>query len=125
MKPDKRTCRNCNKDITDTKGTWCSDKCRMAFKRTNPNKDSEQPEQSYPNSLKMNPNKFRDLLSNTDKSFYDRAMRDFGESYYLFSSKQTDKQCILQSCKLKFKTSLALLRYCSYDHYADSLGGKK
>jgi hypothetical protein len=98
------------------------------------NKRHEQPEQnSNPNTNKpehfepehTNPNKdeFRATLTKTDKTFYDRAMREFKEPYYKFGDKLKEVSCL--RCRDKFKTSLSMLRFCSYEHYSDSLSGKK
>lgn len=138
MKPDRINCQNCSKEIA--RGKWCSDKCRMANKRvqklvdsmpkpehipkSNINKveqivpeqsENEQPEQS---------DDFRSTLCKTDKTFYDRAMKDFKEPYYKFETELKDSVCILESCGAKFKTSLRMLRFCSYQHYSDALSGR-
>lgn len=51
-------CKQCKKEIKQTgnrKKEFCSDKCRMAFKRSNPNIQSEQiqSEQSNPNKYEL------------------------------------------------------------------------
>ena len=126
MRPDKQTCKNCGKEI-EGKKTYCDDACRMAFKR-NPNKQPEQnnnpntnkaeqiePEQSNPN----NDMDFRSSLTETDKTFYDRAMKDFGEPYYYFGNNTHQEKCI--RCSKSFKTTLNALRFCSYQHYTEEL----
>lgn len=128
MKPDKFTCQNCGKQIA--KGKWCSDKCRMAFKR-NPNKSEQKPEHEQPEhtekgeqTLPEQPTRTeppeREELSKTDKTFYDRAMKDFNEPYYYFHELPlTTRNCL--RCGKEFKTTLRLLRYCSYNHYRKAL----
>lgn len=132
MKPDKVTCNNCGKPIP--KGKWCSDKCRMAFKRT---QLGEQPEQiTNPNTNKgeqilpeqPNPNKpeqlgeheqLRAKLNKTDRTFFDRAIRDFKEPYYRFElDKLREGKCV--HCGDSYKTTLPLNKYCSYQHYAEA-----
>lgn len=121
MKPDKLVCGNCGKEIP--KGKWCSDKCRMANKRTKkpeqiiPNTNKSLPEQ--PNEQKPEQDDFRASLTKTDKTFYDRAMKDFGEPYYRFGGDLRKGVCGF--CGAKFTTTLALNRYCSYEHYRLSL----
>lgn len=140
MKPDLITCNNCGKPIP--KGKWCSDKCRMAYKRTQPEQEGEQtnnpntnkPEQMKPEQAKVEQpehDEFRATLTKTDRTFYDRAMRDFKkpdgtpDPYYNFGEKAVaEKVCDMGSCGVTFKTTLSLLRYCSYQHYSESLGGK-
>ena len=127
MKPDKIVCRNCGKQID--RGTWCSDKCRMAFKRKPEQKaEHEQPEHEQkpeqtqpeqPESEQPEQN-LRDTLSKTDKTFYDRAMKEWGEPYYKFS--EVKRTVVCAQCGGKFTTSLSLNRYCSYGHYRESLG---
>lgn len=101
----------------------------MAYKRTEKaNKpEHEQPKTrtNVPEQTNPNTDEFRATLTKTDKTFYDRAMRDFKEPYYRFSNKVHDETCIMQSCKSKFRTSLAVLKYCSYEHYSQSIAGKK
>ena len=46
-------CLQCAKEISD-KAKYCSDKCRMAYTRTN---KIEQPEQTQPEHEQMTPNK--------------------------------------------------------------------
>lgn len=44
-------CKFCNKEISQ-KATFCSDKCRMAFKRSQPEQNKEiQPEQIQPEQV--------------------------------------------------------------------------
>lgn len=133
MRPDKKVCLYCGKEI-DGKKLYCDDAHRMAFKRQseqepeqkdNPNTnkveqilpeqaETEQPEQSL-----------RDSLTKTDKTFYDRAMKDFREPYYHFGEiPVTKKVCDRGDCKQTFKTTLRLLRYCSYDHYTRTISGR-
>lgn len=126
MKPDKKACLNCKKEISG-RATFCSDACRMAYKRKankpehnseeNPNK-SEQIETRTPKPEQA----FRDSLTKADKTFYDRAMRDFGEPYYKFGKTEHEEKCL--HCGKDFKTTLSMLRFCSYEHYADALAGK-
>lgn len=131
MKPDKVSCLYCRKEL-DGKANkkFCSNAHRMAFvrvKSSNPHKTEHLPAQTEPeqqgssienprgNTFDGNPNIPGDLTA-TDRTFYDRAMKDFGEPYYRFGEKQLeDKVCIY--CGKKFRTTLSLLRYCSYNHY--------
>lgn len=126
MKPDTRVCKNCGKEIN--RGTWCSDKCRKAYVR-NPDKDTPKSDKNpdKPNPDTQKSDKFRNSLTNTDKTFYDRALRDFkGNPYYRFGEiNPAERNCILESCGKSFKTSLKLLNYCSYDHYREAIGGRK
>lgn len=116
MKPDKIVCLYCGTQIN--KGKYCSDAHRMAYKRQpeqidNPN--TNKPEQKVPEQ--SNPN-----MTTTDKTFYDRAMRDFGEPYYNFDSELRENDCA--QCKKKYKTRLALNKYCSYEHYKEAITPK-
>lgn len=43
-------CLNCNKELTGKQTRYCSDKCRMALKRTQP--EQAEPEQASPNRLR-------------------------------------------------------------------------
>lgn len=121
MRPDKITCQNCGKQID--RGKWCSDKCRMAFKRKEPEQNKPEHEQKVEHSIPEQPESEQseqDLnLTKADQTFYDRAMRDFGEPYYYFSDVVQEKKCA--NCNTKFKTSLRLNRYCSYKHYQETL----
>lgn len=149
MKPDKTTCGNCGKDIP--KGKWCSDKCRMANKRTpkpEQNVPEQAPKQSKPEQIVEkgeqtrtrtqgsgagkhgktsgpdNSNNYASLTA-TDWTFYDRAMRDFGEPYYIFDQPVNERKCIMPSCGKRFTTQMSLLNYCSYDHYTQAIAGRK
>lgn len=122
MKPDKRTCTNCGKDISDrsARAKFCSDKCTKAFKRNSDiksDKTNSDTELGQDNSDNAN---LRDQLNKTDRTFYDRAIKDFGEPYYNFELDNVrDGKCAY--CEAKFKTTLALNRYCSYEHYSNGL----
>lgn len=129
MKPDTLHCKNCGKDIN--KGTWCSDKCRMAYKRTHqgeqkpeqtqPEHEQNAPEQANSNKPEHEPG-FRAALTKTDRTYYDRAMKDFAEPYYnFFSVPEHEQVCIRLGCTTKFKTCLSLCHYCSYEHYEQTL----
>lgn len=135
MKPDRVACQYCGKEL-DGKANkkFCSDAHRMAFVRvkgSKANKPEHLPEQMEPEQqiegvekhgeiqFDVNPNK----LTKTDKTFYARAMRDFGEPYYRFGEKIHEEVC--KFCDKGFRTSLSLLAYCCYNHYRDSLAGKK
>jgi hypothetical protein len=98
----------------------------MAKRRTKANTKPEheqpkpeqiQPEQANPNTLSAELKELRDSLTKTDKTFFDRAIRDFGYPYYNYDSFLKEGTCIF--CKKPFKTNLSLNRYCSYQHYAD------
>lgn len=131
MKPDKVICQNCGEQIE--KGKWCSDKCRKAHGRKSDNPDTrvgQNPDKTNPDTdilqvgqAKSDKDEFRASLTKTDKTFYDRAMRDYKEPYYKFGSPVKEVICL--HCWNKFKTSLSMLRFCSYDHYSDALSGKK
>jgi hypothetical protein len=128
MKPDRKICRNCGKEI-DGKKTYCDDACRMAFKRNKPehldNPNTNKAEQNEPEQAESEqPEQMRDFLTKTDKTFYDRAMLDFGEPYYNFLEKPVYSATCLR-CRNKFKTTLGMLRFCSYQHYSASLSGRK
>lgn len=126
MKPDKIMCQNCSKQIA--RGRWCSDKCRKSFNRksdTNPDKLKSDIEKSDKIDFTTSPEVSLGFkLTETDKTFYNRAMKDFGEPYYGFGEHTKERECILPSCGKKFKTSLSLLKYCSYKHYTDALARK-
>jgi hypothetical protein len=116
MKPDKRECLYCGKDITDKRlsAKFCKDAHRKAFER-----NSDNPVKRT-NVIKAD--KLRDSLTNTDKTFYDRAMNEWGEPYYYFDGELREGVCRL--CEKKFTTNLSLNRYCSYEHYNKDLAGK-
>lgn len=94
----------------------------MEFKRKGEQKDNpntnkhEQivPEQQGEQTL-------RDSLTKTDKTFYDRAMKDFGEPYYHFQGTLKKNKCGF--CGKAYSTNLTLNKYCSYQHYRESLSG--
>lgn len=123
MKPDKVVCLNCGQQIQ--KGKWCSDKCRKAFAR-NPDKTDARADKKSDISksdtensqVGQNPDKYS-KLNKTDKSFYDRAMKDFGEPYYKFENEEQELEC--GYCHKEYKTTLKLNRYCCYNHYSKSL----
>lgn len=120
MKPDKNTCLNCGKQIS-SKAKYCSDKCRKAYSRKsdiNPDKlnpDTDKTQVGQPKS-----DTFRDSLTKTDKTFYDRAMDLWGEPYYKFRPGE-EREAKCGFCGEKFKTTLSLNKYCSYQHYHQSL----
>lgn len=130
MKPDTLHCKNCGKDIN--KGTWCSDKCRMAFKRKGEQKPEQtqgEHEQNVPEQPKSDKPEhepgFRSTLTKTDKTYYDRAMRDMGEPYYrFFGVPEHEVTCVREQCGAKFTTTLNLCRYCSYEHYKQTVSGR-
>lgn len=132
MKPDKKTCLNCGKEI-EGKKMYCDDACRMAFKRqpeqtSNPN--TNKPEHLVPEQPNPNKDEFRATLTKTDKTFYDRAIRDFSgdKNYYRFTGDNNDgklQERVCLNCGDKFKTLMPLLKYCSYEHYSETIGGKK
>lgn len=133
MKPDPNNCLNCNKEISN-RAKYCSDKCRKQYERSNagrsPNSDkrSDKPNpdtQKEPTRTGPGQDGFRDTLTATDKTFYDRAIKDFGKPYYKFSDKIQEHTCAMGSCGKKFKTSLSMLRFCSYRHYSEALSGKR
>lgn len=125
MKPDKNICLNCRTEIS-LRAKYCSDKCRKQYERnpdkrsdiTNPDTDKSQVGQTKSDT-------FRDSLTKTDKTFYDRAMRDFKEPYYKFDFDEPIQKKECAKCGNNFKTRLHLLIYCSYDHYAQTIGGRK
>ena len=131
MKPDKITCQNCGEQIP--KGKWCSDKCRKAYTRKSDNPDKQVGQKADKTmsdtdilevgQTKSDKDEFRAGLTKTDKTFYDRAMQEFKEPYYKFGDPIKEVTCL--RCRDKFKTSLSMLRFCSYEHYSDSLSGKK
>lgn len=131
MKPDKNNCLSCQKEIS-TRAKYCSDKCRKQYER-NPDKSDSQPGQNVlirsdkPNSdtdiLQVGhkvgqEDSERASLSKTDRTFYDRAIRDFGEPYYNFDWAEREEKC--RYCDGKFRTKLRLGAYCSYEHYQKS-----
>lgn len=130
MKPDKNTCLNCKIEISG-RAKYCSDKCRMAYGR-NPNKVGSEPEQKGEQTQgeheqittrtpEPEQDDFRAQLTKTDKTFYDRAMDVWGEPYYNFDWTKRESKC--NFCGAKFSTELRLNRYCSYQHYSQSLKG--
>lgn len=116
MKPDKVSCLNCGDQIT--KGKWCSDKCRKAYAR-NPDKQADKTNPDTDKSQVGQPTRtndeFRETLTKTDKTFYDRAIKDFGEPYYNFDWEKREGTCAF--CKSKYMTCLRLNRFCSYEHF--------
>lgn len=112
MKPDKKVCLYCGKQV-DGKKKYCDDAHRMAYARKGEHlPEHEQTEQPNPN---IPPG-----LTKTDRTFYIRAMRDFGEPYYNFEGTgfkdwkpKTDK---CDWCQKEFTTNMPLNRYCSYEH---------
>lgn len=96
----------------------------MAYKRVEPeqnsNPNTNKPEQIVPEQAKVEQ---PEHLTKTDQTFYDRAMRDFGKPYYRFNETPVrEKICDMGRCGKKFKTTLSLLRYCSYEHYSQTIG---
>jgi hypothetical protein len=132
MKPEPNKCLNCGKEVS-TRAKYCSDKCTKAHKRNSDklgqkeslNSDisahnSDKSELGQPNSdtLSAELKELRDSLTKTDKTFFDRAIRDFKNPYYNYSSPLKEDTCGL--CGKDFKTNLSLNRYCSYAHYSES-----
>lgn len=128
MKPDKVTCNNCGIQIL--KGKWCSDKCRKAYSRKSDNPDTQVGQKSdilvnksdkiNPDTDKTdNPDITRTNLTATDKTFYDRAMKDFNEPYYNFNSSERTLKCAY--CGKEYTTCLSLNRYCCYEHYKTAI----
>lgn len=132
MKPDTRNCLQCGKEIS--RGKFCTPKHKMAFRRnsqtvtesvTNPESVTQK---SVTNENVTHPEHepgFRDKLTKTDKTYYDRAMKELGEPYYRFlEAPERDQTCIRTTCSVKFKTTLTLCHYCSYDHYKQTISGR-
>lgn len=127
MKPDKVTCDNCGKEIGG--GRWCSDKCRKAYGRKSDKLGQnvqEKADKSNPDTdilqVGHGPGQIDELrasLTKTDKTFYDRAMKDFGEPYYNFTGELKKSKCGF--CSEAYTTNLSLNKYCSYNHYASGL----
>lgn len=136
MRPDKQACRNCSKEID--RGKWCSDKCRKAYGRKSDNPDTkpgQKPDKSKSDTqngqsrtkskLPADLAKLRDSLTKTDKTFFDRAIKDFQEPgkapdpYYRFDGKLRKADCAY--CGEEYQTNLNLNRYCSYQHYSKAL----
>lgn len=131
MKPDTNKCLNCNKEIS-SKAKFCSDKCRKAYSRnpdnksdkTNPDTPEIQVGQPKSDKPEHEPG-FRATLTKTDKTYYDRAMRDMGEPYYrFFGVPEHEVTCVREQCDAKFTTTLSLCRYCSYEHYKETISGR-
>lgn len=129
MKPDKVVCKNCGKQIN--KGKWCGDACRKAFSRTksdvqpgqkggqiNPDTDISLPGQANPDI-----DEFREGLTKTDKTFYDRALVTWKEPYYDFGGELRTDVC--GQCGSKYTTHMRLLKYCSYKCYTAAIGGRQ
>ena len=119
MKPDPQQCKYCGKEIEGRKGKeFCSEAHSKAYRR-NPDKAAAKPD-IIPD--KANPDTIiPDKLTATDQTFYDRALRDFPpelQPYYKFGEAVREETC--HRCEKKFKTSLSLLKFCSYEHYRDS-----
>ena len=124
MKPDKKLCLQCGKEVSN-KATFCSPKCKMAHRRsvTEDPASVTKPTVTSQNTASVTNDEFRATLTKTDKTFYDRAMRDFKKPYYIFDGELQENTCL--TCGDKFKTSMPLLHYCSYEHYSNTIGGKK
>lgn len=123
MKPEQLYCLNCNKEIT--RGKYCSDKCRMAYKR-NPNKANTQPEQMVPKGEQTRTESESEQKvehTKADQTFYDRSDSIIGKDYYIFDGPLHEETCL--HCGDKFETHMPYLRFCSYRHYKDELGGRK
>ena len=50
-------CKQCNQELTNPRAKFCSDRCRMAWKRSQPEQidPNKQPEQSDPNTGSLGP----------------------------------------------------------------------
>ncbi len=98
----------------------------MAFKRK-PEQIASEPEQTRTINKpeQPNPNISVRELTKSDKTFYDRAMRDFGKPYYNFDAALREEKCIREGCGAKFETNMSLLRYCSYQHFSDTISMRK
>jgi hypothetical protein len=142
MKPDIQFCKWCGNSLEGREGKeFCKDSHRKAYKR-NPDKapiiadnvrvsvqdiaDISENEIIADNADKSEEDtpelSLRDTLSKCDKTFFDRAMRDFNDPYYRFS--EDHRKIICGFCGEKATTSLSLNRYCSYAHYKASISGK-
>lgn len=135
MKPDQRFCDYCGQELhgrADRK--FCSEAHRKAFVRSNGDKADKIPQkggqikadkqiESIEKDGEVQNGFNADNLTKTDRTFYNRAMKDFGEPYYKFGEKEKHKEECLQ-CKKKFTTTLGLLRFCSYNHYHEAISGK-
>ena len=97
----------------------------MAFKRQpehepehldNPN--THKPAQIVPEQQPEQTDDLRSTLTKTDKTFYDRAMKDFNEPYYRFNGQLRKLKCSF--CAEVFSTNLSLNRYCTYQHYSQA-----
>lgn len=131
MKPDVKNCLNCNKEIGG-RAKFCSAKCKMAYRRntsvtgtvTNESPSVTKSTVTAPSVTFPEPKELLGFdLTKTDRTFYDRAMRDFnGDPYYRFGEKsEHEDRCLF--CGEKFLTTLGALRYCSYEHYKGSISG--
>lgn len=102
------TCLNCSNKVSE-KAKYCSDKCRMAYKRRT--KQGDLPEQIEPEQPTRT---FNFKLSRTDRSFEDHK-----PGYYDFKNEEREEVCIV--CDRRFKTRLKLLKYCSRKHMEQAL----
>jgi len=131
MKPDINYCTNCKKEVS-LRAKYCSDKCRKQYERKSDklghevgqnvqiksdksNSDTLKTTNSDKLELSAELQDFRDSLSKTDKTFFDRAMKTFNEPYYNFISPLRKAKCVI--CNKEYQTTLSLNRFCSYQHY--------
>lgn len=124
MKPEKITCKNCGKQID--RGKFCSPRCKMAYRRS-VTKEPQSVTESVTNETvtpKIEQSVTNDLkLTKTDRTFYDRNDGPdehglpgiIGKDYYIFDDKLREEKCL--QCGAGFKTHMAMLKFCSYDHY--------
>lgn len=116
MKPERNTCLYCNKVISN-KAKFCSDAHRKAYAR-NPDNKSDKPKSDTDNSQVGHNPDIRESLTRTDQTFYDRNDGPdgiIGKDYYNFGSELRESKCL--HCGAGFKTHMAMLKFCSYDHY--------
>jgi hypothetical protein len=146
MKPDTNFCLMCGVEIGGKRNKkFCSDAHKVAYNRRNVTVNDENVTVTVTKPLvtvtsetvtnrgqgvenhgeiqkpetRTNEDEWGIVYNNltpTDKTFYDRAMRDFKEPYYRFSDTIRKEKCAF--CSKEYKTSLSLNRYCSYEHYA-------
>lgn len=132
MKPDTRNCLQCGKEIS--RGKFCTPKHKMAYRRNTPTVTESVTNSenvtvgSVTNETVTHPEHepgFRAKLTKTDKTYYDRAMKDMSEPYYHFLGvPEHDETCIRLGCGAKFRTTLSMCRYCSYAHYKETISGR-
>lgn len=110
-----RQCNNCGKDYEAKRASskFCSDKCKMAFKRNNQTEVSVTPVTISKDFVTIKDSVTKPAkLSKTDQLFQDDAIkRNLGEDWLRFGDVVRSPKCM--QCGDPFKTRLSMLEFCS------------